>query len=275
MKNLLYLNLLICFLFFNNQVSALNKIVVLISPARSLSTVFLRMVESRGDFEVMLEPTLQAKTEGEKNEIASIVLKKAESSNIFIKEPSGGSNCFLRKNIDFIKRENVFVIFLARNPHHALISRYKKDKTTINHFGYSSLYNFFTTVKDNAFNKPSIILSEDLYTNTEPTYKKFCDFLNIPYKKEALEWSSFEPGTIDTIWGKENFSWHLDAISSTGFHTPTSYKLDSNGNPSFEEVDVKDRTTIKDAYEKSLLFYNQLLEEKDFLLNNHNNLLTN
>lgn len=79
-----------------------NKIVILISTPRSLSTGFLRMMEAREDFEIFHEPTnapydavharefyeLYFRDDCFKSydEITECILAQAKNSNVFVKE---------------------------------------------------------------------------------------------------------------------------------------------------------------------------------------------
>src|SRR5437868_4849815 len=49
-------------IFLAEKLMALNKIVYLVAPPRSLSTAFVRMMQARGDFSVFNEPSIYAYT---------------------------------------------------------------------------------------------------------------------------------------------------------------------------------------------------------------------
>ena len=274
-------------LFLTTELSAHNKIVFLISPPRSLSTAFLRMIQARGDFQVMQEPFTTASRTAQDQKSPEVlrsfelvkneILKKAETSHVFVKEISQWvKDCFLNDK-DFLKRDNVYFIFLARNPHHATLSLCKKRKPEeveqgiISKFAaYEALYTIFTHIKNHAINSPRIILAEDLYTDVKSSNQTLCNYLKIPYLEDALQWSPLGSNFSGKSWdhaSNDNMAWHQDVLNSSSIHMPTQYKVDINGNPTFEEVPTAamKQECIK-AYTESLSFYNQLLVEREYLL---------
>ena len=267
-----------------------NKIVYLISPPRSLSTAFLRMIQARGDFDAMNEPSLDVfhhLRQGGPNsqffskdsyktfeELDQAIVKKAEQTNIFVKEISFSVEKFFLNNNDLLKRNNTHFIILVRNPHHALISFYNKcggwikRDTFTTETCYASLYAIFQHLKKHAVNKPAIVLSESLYSTPSVTLPNICNFLAIPYLATAGSWQALDTTFTGTSW--HHFAntphrankWHSDALQSTQFHTPTQYKIDDKGQPSFEEItNATHREICTTIYHKNLEYYNLLLAE--------------
>ncbi len=274
-----------------------NKIVYMISPPRSLSVAFLRMMESRGDFKVMNEPSQWAwcsidqyekakkwfKKDAPKtfDEVKKIIFNKAQTSNVFVKEMSFAVKDFLVQDTELLKKDSVYFVFLVRNPHHSVVSFYKKQQLVCkgleedeltNLMGYKELYEAFKHIKAHAIHVPCIVLSEDLYLYPERTLKALFDFLVIPFKKSALEWTSLTDNFLGETWDEikpKNImqTWHDDAIKSSGFQMPSIYKVDNDGRPTFEEVvNLEHRAICKNAYKKNLYFYNKLLEEDAFII---------
>ena len=105
-----------------------HKIVYLISPPRSLSTVFLRMMGNRTDFEVLNEPGqyYYCKTKKDPKVVAyifkdtmpdsieslkNLILEKAKTSHVFIKDIAWYMEDSIINDLDFIQRDNVFFLF--------------------------------------------------------------------------------------------------------------------------------------------------------------------
>ena len=280
-----------------SSISKKNKIVYMISPPRSLSVAFLRMMEARGDFSVMNEPSLASwclanqqkfgqewfkeDTPKSFNEVKNVIFKKAATSNVFVKEISSIVKDFLVHDTELLQADNVQFIFLVRNPHHSVLSFYKKDKLMrkeikeedfCHALGYKELYEAFSHIKTHSINRPCIVLSEDLYTHTEATAKALSTFLNVPFKQDSLEWQRLSDNFLGETWdevkpqGIMNI-WHDDAIKSSGFKQPSVYKVDQQGKPTFEEVtDGAHRTICENVYKQSLYFYNKLLEKDAFII---------
>ena len=139
---LLSLCMYLAVLILSLEVLAHHKIVYLISPPRSLSTAFLRMIQTRGDFLILHEPTMAAycnvfsKEFGEKTykkdapktfqEVEEKILKAADNCPVFVKEMSVSSREFFSDQPHFIENVHVRFVFLIRNPHGMMISHYKK-----------------------------------------------------------------------------------------------------------------------------------------------------
>ncbi len=254
-----------------------HKIVYLIAPPRSLSTAFLRMMQNRGDFEVIHEPSLSQYGNLAITQFNDMLLKKIQLTNVFIKEISCWGSNKLLKNKSLIKQKNVYFLFLMRNPHHAIISRYKrKNKSTemkifSDRTGYKDLYTIFMYVKKEATNSPQIILSEDLYNNPGGVCELVCNFLTIPYRKNALQWDPLGDNFSGDAWNSIKplstmHDWNSAVMNSTGFHIPTQYKIDAQGLPTFEEVSDSYKEMCKKAYVDNTPYYNLLLAEEAFLL---------
>lgn len=280
-----------------------HRIIYLISPPRSLSVAFLRMMDAREDFQIMHEPSQHAwvLSKGKDHEYAtdwflaeasqsfadvkSQILAKAQQGNVFIKEMSFAIKNFLITDPEWIRNSNIHFVFLLRNPHHSSISFYNKVKhfygtlsakekhDFIDILGYQACYEIFQAVKANSPNKPTIIFSEDLYQYPEETVRTFCHHLDIPFSKECFKWDSLSDDFCGykewhKIKHKEHIHhWHGEAIKSSGFKKPTQYLVDEYGGPTFAEIsNEKDHDDWIHIYEQNLIFYNLLLSEKTYLL---------
>lgn len=290
MNNYRIMLFLTVLLFVESSLST-HKIIYLISPPRSLSVAFLRMMETRGDFAILHEPSQLAwnllhSPELVQNwylpnaprsfiEVKNIILQTAEHHNVFVKEMSFAVRDFLLNDFDLMKNPQVYFVFLVRNPHHTTISMYKKIISVFDAvayelseaMGYQALYETFKTVKQHAAQEPYIMLTEDLYNNPEETIQKFCNHVGIDFKPESLHWSDLgEHFTGDQAWHEIKYKeithhWHGDAIRSTGFSKPNSYEVDEYGNPTFAEItNPEHRDTCKKIYLEQLFYYNLLLK---------------
>ena len=115
---------------------------------------------------------------------------------------------FITKDSELIHDPNVHFVFLIRHPHPTVISFYKRfasipgtwPDTFRNFIGYEAEYKLFQIVKENAVNKPIILLTEDLCDQPKQTIHSLCKRLEIPYIPHSLEWKNLG----------ESFTWSLD-----------------------------------------------------------------
>lgn len=229
-----------------------NKIIYLVSPPRSLSVAFLRMMHARGDFSIMHEPSQPVfnrmhspdivQNYFRKNsfqsfyEVKTAILQEVEKHNVFVKEISFAVEDFHLNDAELMKNPHVYFVFLIRNPHHTIISFYKKVAPIFDQIayqisdliGYKSLYSIFKAAKQHAAQAPYIIYTEDLYNNPQETIKRFCQHIGIAFKPESLHWDNLGEHFDGQAWHEAKHKelihyWHGDAIKSTGFEKPTSY----------------------------------------------------
>ncbi len=271
-----------------------QKIVYLVSPPRSLSVGFLRMMEARGDFKIYHEPTISPYHQAMGftfskdwfkpgafqtfDEVKESLFK--ENSNVFVKEMSFSLEMFLDE--DLTQRPNVYFIFLLRDPHSTVVSLYKKiiaivnDLSEVKDFeeaiGYEAAYNIYQKIIKAGARQPLVLLSEDLAASPKEIVQQVCDYVEIPWKEEALNWEnlgSVFDGQEEWHEGKRDAAiiqhWHGDAIRSTQFQPLGSYDVDSVGTPTFHEVRNQDRERCKKVYSYSLPFYNFFRELPVFI----------
>ncbi len=184
-----------------------NKIIYLISPPRSLSVAFLRMIAARGDFTILHEPSQWAfdsihyhdltkdwfrqDAPATFEDVKKKIFTHALTSNVFVKEMSFAVRDFLLQDNELIQDNRVYFILLLRDPHHTVISFYKKTLGVFKGFsdviGYKDAYELFEKIKHQAVHAPLIILSEDLYNSPKETIQKFCDHVGIEFKDSSLK----------------------------------------------------------------------------------------
>ena len=275
------------------MISANNKIVYLISPPRSLSTVFLRMMQQRGDFFIFNEPSQSAFVAHYNPKLISSlykpnvpqsfltvkeeIFKAAQHFNVFVKEMSFAIKNFLGQDIELMRHPDIYFIFLVRNPHHVIISFYNKQNTTAgfcvnydllsNLLSYQGLYELVHKIQQESVNKPLIMFAEDLYLNTETTIQVLCDHVGIDFKETSLVWDDLgNDFNGHEEWHENKLHshtqhWHGDAIRSTGFKNPSSYEVDQEGIPTFSEIkDLDHRKICLAVYHENVPFYCLLKE---------------
>lgn len=282
MKVLFILTFILC-----SDICATHKIIYFISPPRSLSVAFMRMIQERGDFAIFHEPSLNPfykslpstplgvgftdNCAATTTKVVKRAFKQARTKNVFIKEMSFAADLLLTENGKFLTNKNVYFVFLVRNPHHSIISLYNKRSSIFHahnpvYCGYEALSSCFKKVSSQAARKPYLILTEDLYNTPDQTIKDFCAYLDIPYKPEALHWQELDSVVnaqdewheVKTLKNAQH--WHSEAIKSKGFDKPKQYKL-KNGVPTFEEItNDLHKAFVEAAYHENLKHYNELLK---------------
>lgn len=286
--------LLTCFLlltlFSAPFLSAEDKehpIVYMVSPPRSISTAFMRMIHARGDFEVFHEPSHYAYCTVYYSEfvkenyyreapstyaaVLENLLQASCKKPVFAKEMGISSEEFLKANPDFLKNPQVRFVLLIRNPHHSLLSFYKKCPEAIDFMfevmGYDAILRILETAIASGHPPCRIILAEELLQDPEKEVEAFCKDVNIPFIPGSTHWEPLPP-SFDPIleWHEYKFPgpielYHGDAISSSGFGQPAAYAIDENGSPSFKEVqDPVDREKMKMAYERIVPLYEKIVQ---------------
>lgn len=270
--------------------NAHNKIIYLISPPRSLSVAFTRMMQARGDFEVFHEPsqclfnalvnpdrstwTVWYRDEIWKSfdEVKEAILKEAQTKNVFVKEMGFALKEFIVNDNELLQDPDIFFVFLLRNPHSTTISYYKKLPVTLPNLndiiGYKPCYDIYNTICASGVRKPLIIKTEELYSDPAKIIQKFCHYCEIPFIPESLHWDDLGDSFSGIKeWHESKLchvtqEWHGDAIKSTGFHKPHTYAIDENGNPTFEEIAPEHREEYRQAYEYNKVYYDLLLAEQ-------------
>ncbi len=283
--------LLSLLLLFSGLYCSENKIIYLISPPRSMSVAFTRMMQERGDFEIFHEPSMYAYDRIHYPEVTASWFRKGaffsfdevkqqlltQHKNVFVKEMSFAVEDFLIDDHGFVQNPKSYFLFLIRNPHHVALSFYNKVKSIPDRLdyllGYKAEYSIFEFVKKHAQNQPIIILTEDLYQFPEKTIRALCQRLELPHIPESLHWSDLGADfTGENEWHEikvhlHTHHWHGDAIRSTGFNKPHSYEVDIEGQPTFAEIqDENLRRAYQTAYSNNLFFYNKLISERDYIL---------
>jgi hypothetical protein len=291
----------LCTLLLLSSVSSLlsahHKIVYLISTPRSLSTLFLRAMHARGDMSIFNEPSIPVWYGPNKawygtlngieveqwyrpgfpktcKEVVDRLLAEAEVRSVFAKEMSYMVKALIKEDDRLLNDHNVVFAILLRNPHHSIISFYKKWGGIVESFdaiiGYKECYELYQHIKQQTGQAPCIVITEEFYMNPAEAMKSFCEQVGIPFLPDALQWQSLGKAFDGVqewheakIYERTHY-WHGDAIMSTGVSKPHQYEVDSCGNPTFSEIEKpEDRERCKQVYEQNMYYYKLILQSID------------
>lgn len=273
------------------SLQAQNKIIYLVSPPRTLSTVFLRFMHARGDMIVYNEPSQYAylwqlsgggipggfntniafKTYAEAKES---IISAAQEHMVFVKEPSCGAYASIYRDDAFLTNPNVEFCFIIRDPHASIVSYYRAlgmYGRGLNDFGWSverriyelqyALYKKITKLRRQA---PVVLSSEELANNPERVLSAFCDRVGIEFNATMLNWPSMEKSFDPLDWHDSKTlpscnQWHKAAIVSTEFRPlERHYAVNNEGKPTFAEFDPKYSSTLNEIYENYMSYYNKM-----------------
>jgi hypothetical protein len=203
---------------------------------RSLTTVFMRAISERGDFQTVFEPFLplywNARKEQEGNGhvknydgwptdyegIRSKIFKMAEQGPVFVKEAALHAIDRLLEDEELLRRcKHMFQI---RNPRRALLSSWKvrgtqkRNLEDLGTFDQGRMFKRITELNlhfmDNGAT-PLVIDGEDFEDNPEGIMKAWCKAVGVPYKPESLRWKP--------EWRNEYSHWdvcYYDVAKSSG-----------------------------------------------------------
>lgn len=286
MRKIIFLFLIF---FLHADISFAHKIVYLVSPPRSLSVAFLRMMQARGDFTIFHEPSALPCSLGLPHnpigswfrpeaprtfaEVKRRIFSAAEKSPVFVKEISFHLRDFLLQDPELIRNPNIQFVFLLRDPHSSTLSFYKKSIPDFPFPGFSKLvgyeatFDIFQAVQKQGAHPPIFIRTEDLHTHPRETVQELCRKLDIPFLEKSLYWEKLDD-QFDALqeWHEYKLpqyvrQWHLDAIQSEGFSLPGQYEKDVQGTPTFSEIkDLGHQKICKEAYEENLSSYKKFIE---------------
>lgn len=267
-----------------------HKIVYLISGPRALSTVFLRMIESRGDFIIYHEPTVPVYdkvhyadlTESWFRKDANVTFEEVKGklfesqkkSNVFIKDMSFSSHPYILNDLDFIKNPSVQFLFLVRNPHHSSISFYLKVNDIVpgmsDLIGLKKLFELYEQTRNVNPKSAKIIFSEQLYNEPRLTMAAICTHLDIPFSEKAFKWKKYDENFQGfTEWDEQKVEnhinhWHGRAIQSEQIEKPRVYEVNQNGIPTFGEISNEEhRAAMNMIYQENLIYYKKFLHAKE------------
>lgn len=275
-------------LFCASLSASTHKIVYLVSGPRALSTLFMRMMYSRGDFTVFSEASLCAYDRihypeytkqwfrdgalDTYEQVKEAIYAAHTKGNVFVKEMSFSAYEFLQQHPEMISDPAVHFVFLVRDPHHTAISLYRKAGEIVpgmsNILGLEKLYDIYNQVKKSNPNEARVIFSEDFYTFPKRTMATVWMQLGLPYSDKAFSWEKNDGVFDPTKWNDQKRPqfvehWHDRAIFSDKMELPNHYGVDAEGQPTFHEIcSLKDREGMRQVYLENLPFYKKFREEK-------------
>jgi len=279
--------------FFVFLLPAHNKIIYLVAPPRTLSTVFLRAMHARGDMAIYNEPceycflachkpdeleiysdTLPFKT----NKAIKHELYRAQKNQyVFAKDtPYAVYECFYEDDA-FLADPTVEFFFLVRTPHDSLVSFHKViEGVSLSGFDwitewrvYERQYALFQKIKRLRGKAPMVISAEALTHNPKKNMMQLCQQMGVAFKESMVSWPSLKNNFNPLEW--HDYArievcniWHKHAIESTHFiPCERYYDRDEHGNPTFIEIVVSQREAVKEIYQYYMLFYKELLRMVD------------
>ena len=255
-----------------------------LSTPRSLSTVFYKAMENRGDCAVLNEPGVQAYTAQFEPEAYDIIatphdprtfdeaiarIGQLQNSHkiVFVKEMGFAAKQYLFSvDLENCVYSPVIVLFLVRNPHAALASLYNKRPELFpvleDWMSYEDMWKLFVHTCNSALYHPYVIIAEDLAQDPVDTIKKFCDFCEISFDEKSLHWDRLSDSMpSDHPWNNDvGHLWFSDLLQSTGFCKPHAYDVDAAGEPTFIEIhDIDHRAVYQQLYTRNKPYYERFV----------------
>jgi len=107
--------------------------------------------------------------------------------------------------------------FLIRNPREMIASyRAKRESVTLDDLGLARQAEFFEHECQRLGHAPPVIDAGDVLADPEPTLRKLCAALGIPWDPAMLRWRAGRHPT-DGVWAAH---WYARVEASTGFESP-------------------------------------------------------
>lgn len=251
-----------------------NKIQIMMTVPRTVSTAFEKSMMARGDHKVFHEPwssmyiyNLGYNNQGPPQEvmeartyegIKELVYQYAEKKPVFIKDMIWAIERDILEDESLLADPNVIFTILIRDPLLSIESFFLKisERLPVDHavsitrrvFRYDALVALAHTYHAQKGVWPIVIEAEDVCAKPEATMQMFCKQAGIAYKEEALEWQTGLPEE----W-MHTAKWHLDAAASKGFFIPTR-KVGVH----FSQVPEEVRMSLETLYQEQKPFYEEL-----------------
>lgn len=257
----------------------MNKIIVNWMYPRSLTTVFMRAITNRGDFQTIFEPTLpiywrdrhepgvQSHQDYEGwpviyEDVIRKIYGLAEKKPLFIKEcPYHAIEHYL-KDEEYLRR--CTHMFQIRNPKYVVLSFWKvigsQRSMRIEDIGpvaSDRIFNRITELGLHALDNgktPLIIDGDDFQNDPQGIMAAWCDAMGVEYKPESLEWKPEWRPEYDHC---KDFYW--DVSGSTGIQKNMEAFLydDKLVDAIFEDLPM-----LRMLYEHTLPYYEKLYERR-------------
>lgn len=212
------------------------RLVALWSAPRCRSTVFLRMMAERGDFEVVHEPFSHVANFGvarvldrevhSEEELIETLRELSRERCLFFKDTTDYHYPRLLTQTDFLR--DVTHTFLIRDPRAAIASHYKLNpKLGRDEIGFAWLCEIFEAVREATRSTPLVLDSDDLVAAPERYVEAYCRRVDIPHLPGSLRWN---PRRLPA-W-ERTARWHVAVSESHGIEPGTTQSgLDVEGDP--------------------------------------------
>lgn len=191
----------------------MNKIIYNWMYPRSLTTVFMRALSNRGDFQTIFEPTLPLYWRDRKEEgvqthkdyegwpvdyegIIKKIFEIGEKGPTFVKECAYHALDKYLADEEFLKR--CTHTFQIRNPKYVVLSFWKvlgtQRSLRIEDIGPPAVDKMFDRITDLGLHAldggktPLIIDGDDFQNDPEGILAAWCDAMGVDYKPESLSW---------------------------------------------------------------------------------------
>jgi hypothetical protein len=256
---------------------AQEKIHVLLSNPRSVTTAFELSMKERGDLYVYHEPwtvvlisqtpdqyVLQDDVPSEFIEaknyqgMNALLYQRALNQPVFLKDFAWAAGEDLVSDCAFLADNDVTLAILIREPAATIESYCKVTKSLCEDkvrnwiqsmFRYDLLLQVAEKYKELRGTWPTIIESETLCSHPKQTMQRYCMKVGIPFMESSLQWQT---GPRDEL---KHFSmWHKDAENSGAFF------LQKKAENRFVGIPESILDVCEQVYQEQLPYYNRLVE---------------
>lgn len=216
----------------NRPAPAVGRLLILWSPPRCRSTLFLRMIMERGDFRVVHEPLSHVTDFGESmvldrvcrtpDEVIEALLAAGQEGPVFAKDTTDFHYPAVLKSGTLLTE--AAHVFLIRDPQEAIASHYRLNPAlTSPEVGFARVREIYDAVADATGTAPPVLDSVDLVRSPHALVRRFCAAVGIPFLPAALTW---QPRVLPA-WSRAP-RWHEEVARSVGIEPPPDTAPDSD-----------------------------------------------
>lgn len=252
-----------------------QKILLLLTNPRTVSTAFELSIKARGDFTMLHEPWncsylyhhggrdvfshMPSQEVIEANgyeEVKALVLRHAEEGPLFVKDMIWSMGDEIANDDQLLSDPRLVLAFLIREPALSIESYFVKGRESMpvervlqlctSVIRYDGLYKIAEKYHKLCGKWPIIVESEEVCRDPKQAFTAFCQQAGIAYLDKALCWQTGLP----TEWNQFE-AWHKDAAVSTGFFVPKRHELEKR----FSLIPEEYVPLLEEAYQKQLPYY--------------------
>ncbi|WP_017582727.1 sulfotransferase-like domain-containing protein [Nocardiopsis valliformis] len=199
------------------------SLLILWSPPRCRSTVFLRIMHERGDLTTLHEPFSHLKDFGaaevdgvrcaDEQTLMDRLSALSERTTVFVKDTTDFRYPGLLEAGDFLRSASH--AFLIRDPREAIASHHRLNpELERDEVGFARTREIFEAVEKYG-GEPAVLDSEDLVRYPEATVRAYCERVGLDFRPEAMKW---RPALLPQ-WQRTS-RWHTDVAESSGVRLP-------------------------------------------------------